>query len=584
MPAFNLVVDNITHSTLSFDATCLSIGSGATYVTADIILATDPDFSNVVQTKRLTLNSFGTENVVFSGLSPMFTYYARVEAVNDAQVKGSSNPVVETTYSTGPDFTVKPSVDHVTPMLSLIFNRVGYAEKVDKITIQASETGDFNNFTTSKTFDVDVATTPTNVAGFVINNLPAASPVYFRVIAYNNAGYSTTVDTQVNLTSSVGDNIWNGTSEDILDSNAYVFEGGLPKADKKLYFTQPAGLSPIINEDTEMPSLYFTANTSASVDGAYLDGYHSCGYNLSGTGVLTFNAENPIVQASKGTNVVWNPILFNRTDKQSVLVTSKGGRLDLMGDLMLPEGVSNTTMRVGGDGGEIHFGGSSPDFMGTLRLDNSLTLYLDNPHAMTNLNSIYFGGGWGRLTYLRNNTGAPMVFPRCTILENTSGDWQSTRVNYTGAPFIFPVATLKWGPRSTSDSYLSADMLVKNLIVLKHSSNGEAILDKVGAGALMITDTTSWDGNNCKHRIRLRGGCFYPQTSAGLPPSGEFYADTKSGYATFGLSGDYTPMLDGSVEPRILQTLTSIYWGFTGFGGDRTVCWNNDSTSTSKTH
>ncbi len=94
----------------------------------------------------------------------------------------------------------------------------------------------------------------------------------------------------------------------------------------------------------------------------------------------------------------------------------------------------------------------------------------------------------------------------------------------------------------------------------------------------MITDTTSWDGNNCKHRIRLRGGCFYPQTSAGLPPSGEFYADTQSGYATFGLSGDYTPMLDGSVEPRILQTITSIRWGFTGFGGERTVCWNNDSS------
>lgn len=50
LPAFNIAIDKITHTTLSFEATCVSIGSGATYVTADVQLASDPDFNNIVQT------------------------------------------------------------------------------------------------------------------------------------------------------------------------------------------------------------------------------------------------------------------------------------------------------------------------------------------------------------------------------------------------------------------------------------------------------------------------------------------------------------------------------------------------------
>lgn len=576
LPAFNIAIDKITHSTLSFEATCVSIGSGATYVTADVQLASDPDFNNIVQTKRLALNSFGSEIVVFSGLTPEATYYARVVAINDAQKEGYSSFIYETTYSTGPTYTLELSGAHIAPSVSLSFIRAGgNAEKVDKITIQVSDSGNFMNPNISKTFNVNLTSMPTNVADFVLGYLPVAPTLYYRVIAYNDAGYSTTIDAQVDLTYTEGDNVWSGLSENISESNAYIFEGGLPNVDKKLYFTTPAGLSPVINEDKEMPSLYFTPNAGTSVDGAYLDGYHSCGYNLSGTGVLTFNEEKPIVQASKGTNVVWNPILFNRANNQTAYISGAGGRLNIMGELMLPEGVSNTTLRVNGEGGEVHFGGPSPDFMGTLFLESSFTLYLDNPHSVTNVNKIFFEGGWGSYTYLNNNTGAPMVFPRCSSIDMTTG-WSSTRVNFRGAPFIFPGATLTWRPRATDSSSISADLIVKNLILAKNGSNGSAILDKLGNGALIITDTTEWDGGDYKHLIRLRGGCFYPQTSAGLPPSGEFYVDQENSYVTLGLSGDYSPMLDGSAHPRVFQGTSKSRWGFTGFGGDRTVCWNND--------
>ena len=170
-----------------------------------------------------------------------------------------------------------------------------------------------------------------------------------------------------------------------------------------------------------------------------------------------------------------------------------------------------------------------------------------------------------------------MVFPRCETMADNRGDWQSTRVHYTGAPFVFPVGTLIWAPRSASDSSMDADLLVKNFKVGKHGSNGDAICYKNGAGLLAVADTTEWDANSCKHIIALNGGCFWAKTAAGLPPSGELSVwNGNSYYRTLGLSDDYSPMLDGSSTPRVFQSNSDARWGFTAFGGDRTVCWNAD--------
>ena len=471
-------------------------------------------------------------------------------------------------------------MDHLFPNISLAFTRSGLGSGVTRISVIVSSSGEFENPDLTKTIPVNLDVMPTNINDIVLTGLPTESSLHYRFIAENSEGFRTVIDAQATSSIGDGDNVWSGLSEDIDDPAAYVFAGGLPAPDKTLYFTKPAGLSTVINRDVAMPSLYFTDGKTTEADSTYLGGYHSCGYDLTGTGVLTFSAEKPLMNGTKGTNVVRNPILFNRSNGQEVYVNAGNGRLDLTGELMLPNGVSNTTMRAIGSwsgGGEAHFGGPSPDFMGTLRLDSNFTLSLDHPCAMTNVSRVFFVEGWGSFTYLRNNTGAPMTFPRCTKVEHTTG-WSNTRGCYAGAPFLFPVGKLYWCDRG-GNSTIDADLMVTNLRVSKNNNSGDAPLNKYGNGTLGVADTTEWDSNDCKHYIRLYRGCFWPQTAAGLPPSGEFYIPNDYVWrSTLGLSGDFNPMLDGSSTPRFFQTSKLASWGFTGFGGERTVCWNADPT------
>ena len=551
----------------------------ASSIALRVELSTSSDFSTVIATNNLpaATAAWDTASAHFGSLAPDTLHWVRVTATPDV-----GDPVVKTyetaTKNPRPVFTASVDMSHIAPDISLSFSDVGWGDSVTRITVMVSASGNFTHPDASKTLDVNLSAMPADVDGIVIAGLPASSTLHFCITAVNSGGYENSIDKEVSTTLTDGDNVWSGLSENVDDPNAYVFAGGLPAAGKKLFFTSPAGLSPVIDQDVAMPSLRFTSGASDSgANTDYLQGYHSCGYDFSGSGVLTFTAEKPLWHGTKGTNVIENPILFSRSNSQTVYVSAPGGRLDLTGELMLPTDVSNTTMRVNGDGGEVHFGGPSPDFMGRLYLESSVTLSLDHPGAMTNVNRIFFGGGWGSHTYLKNNTGAPMVFPRCETMDDNRGDWQSTRVHYTGAPFVFPVGTLIWAPRSASDSSMDADLLVKNFKVGKHGSNGDAICYKNGAGLLAVADTTEWDANSCKHIIALNGGCFWAKTAAGLPPSGEFYVwNGNSYYRTLGLSDDYSPMLDGSSTPRVFQSNSDARWGFTAFGGDRTVCWNAD--------
>ena len=551
-PVFKVGVEEISYTELTFNATCLSLGDGASSITAEVQLSLDAEFSSVIDTKQLVLNNIGSENVVFSGLTPETTYYARVVSVNDNSIEGISNPISGATYSSAPYFNAFVEFTHIYPDISLSFIRLGLANEVNKITILASSTGDFANPDQSKTFDVSVTTTPANIAGLVLSNTPSTTPQYYRVIAYNDSGYSSFVDLQKDMESLNGDNVWSGLSEDISNSDAYVFEGGLPESGKTLYFTSPAGLSPVINEDKEMPSLKFSADKGGANNNAYLDGYHSCGYNFNGTGVLIFKTEKAITHVTYGTNVISNPMLFSRKDNESILITSNGENnawLYLDGDLMLPEGVSNTTMKITGRGNTV-LSGNSQDFMGQLNAEGA-RLSLASSNAMTNISKLYFSGD---PSSIENKSGKPLVFPRVTKIYVDNG-WPGRKIHFYGAPFIFPQATFEWGIRDYDHSYFEADLVVSNVVLRRHSSNGEyAIGVKKGVGAFIVTGETSLYNPSFKSYIHLKGGCFYPQTAAGLPPSKELYINQKNSSTTLGLNSDYTPMLDGSSEPRIFQT------------------------------
>ena len=200
-----------------------------------------------------------------------------------------------------------------------------------------------------------------------------------------------------------------------------------------------------------------------------------------------------------------------------------------------------------------------------------------NPCAMTNVSKFYFSGD---PTSMSNAIGAPLVFPRVSSISMDSG-WPGRKLHVYGAPFVFPQATFSWRIRDYDQSTFDADWVVSNVVVRNHGSNtgGEACGTKTGAGTFVVKGETSWYDPSVKSFIKIFSGCFWAQTDAGLPPSGEFYVPRDSAWqSTIGLSRDLNPMLDGSSTPRMFQESKWASWGFTGFGGERTVCWNADPT------
>ena len=583
-PQVGVAVSDSSYTDATFAVSVGSLGMDAGMTTAaswaDLLLlvGTDPALASPLFAVPLDRVSTAPSSVSkhIAGLSPNTTYYAQVRATNSLAVAGESIAVSFTTPNPAPVFTASVNMDHLAPDITLTFTGAGWGGAVTRITVDVSTSDDFSHPALSKTYTVNLATMPANFNDIVLNGLPAASPLYYRFTAANAGGYSRSVEQSASSDLAAGDNVWSGLSADIDDPDAYVFAGGLPASDKTLYFATPAGLSPVIDRDVAMPSLRFTNGKTETVDTSYRNGYHSCGYDLSGSGVLTFAAEKPILQASYGTNVIRNPMRFSRSNSQSVTIASVGEEkawLNLNGSLLLPSGVTNTTMKINGRGNTV-LGGASPDFMGQLSVEGG-RLTFASPCAMTNVSKVYFTGD---PTSVSNAIGAPLVFPRVSSIRMDNG-WPGRKLHEYGAPFVFPQATFEWGIRDYDQSTFDADWVVSNVVVRKHGSNGDACGTKTGAGTFIVKGETTWYNPSVKSYVKLFSGCFWAQTDAGLPPSGEFYLPRDSAWqSTIGLSRDFNPMLDGSSTPRMFQESKWASWGFTGFGGDRTVCWNADPT------
>ena len=114
-PAFKLVGAGVGYTNLSFTATCLDLGQGASSVGAAVQLALDASFASVVQTGLLALAGLGSESVTLYGLETNTTYYARVVGTNDLQKNGGSSTVSGTTLAPGePACTVESVVSGLT--------------------------------------------------------------------------------------------------------------------------------------------------------------------------------------------------------------------------------------------------------------------------------------------------------------------------------------------------------------------------------------------------------------------------------------------------------------------------------------
>ena len=101
-PSFGLVNTVLGYTNLTYTASCTGLGSGASSVEATLLVATDAEFNQVVQTIPLALAGIGGETVALTGFLTNTTYYARVVGTNDQQEAGSSGPVIVTTLDPQP--------------------------------------------------------------------------------------------------------------------------------------------------------------------------------------------------------------------------------------------------------------------------------------------------------------------------------------------------------------------------------------------------------------------------------------------------------------------------------------------------
>ena len=101
-PSFGLVNTVLGYTNLTYTASCTGLGSGASSVEATLLVATDAEFNQVVQTVPLALAGIGGETVALTGFLTNTTYYARVVGTNDQQEAGSSGPVIVTTLDPQP--------------------------------------------------------------------------------------------------------------------------------------------------------------------------------------------------------------------------------------------------------------------------------------------------------------------------------------------------------------------------------------------------------------------------------------------------------------------------------------------------
>ena len=186
-PAFKLVSTDVGYTNLSYAATCIGLGQGASSVDIDVELATDDAFANVIQTKRLALTGLGSEAVTFVGLTTNTTYYARVVGTNDKHESGASSTVSKTTRDPQPPEGVVSFAGRGFTKLSVaaIVTDFGDGSDSAEIRLESSTDPDFSNIAA---VSIEVASTLDVVTTLSCENLSPDTAYHLRLRIVNEWG------------------------------------------------------------------------------------------------------------------------------------------------------------------------------------------------------------------------------------------------------------------------------------------------------------------------------------------------------------------------------------------------------------
>ena len=101
-PAFGLLAAEVVYTNVTYTASCSGLGAGASSVEANLEIASDVEFQNVLRTIPLALTGIGGETLALNGFVTNTTYYARIAGENNLGESGYSAIVTLTTLDPQP--------------------------------------------------------------------------------------------------------------------------------------------------------------------------------------------------------------------------------------------------------------------------------------------------------------------------------------------------------------------------------------------------------------------------------------------------------------------------------------------------
>ena len=101
-PAFGLFAAEVVYTNVTYTASCSGLGAGASSVEANLEIASDVEFQNVLRTVPLALTGIGGETLALNGFVTNTTYYARIAGENNLGESGYSAIVTLTTLDPQP--------------------------------------------------------------------------------------------------------------------------------------------------------------------------------------------------------------------------------------------------------------------------------------------------------------------------------------------------------------------------------------------------------------------------------------------------------------------------------------------------